>query len=118
MASTRNINKQAEYCVEQRKNTGVLGYQSYMHSQHGNSRNTAIPNAGINMGSLPREHLSYNPVDIESNLRGIGASNLVGGVFKVAPALKELPSVKFFDRTEVFVPEPLVVEGNQRPEWK
>ena len=116
MASTRNKNMKGEYCLEQNRNTNTAAYNTYPHSAYGTSSVTALPDAGVNPGKYPITQLSYNPIDIESNLRGIGGSNMVTGPVTVTPALKKLPTVAFFKRGETYIPEPLVVETTNRPQ--
>ena len=64
---------------------------------------------------MPREAFSHNSVEIESSLFGINATNLVNPQAPVQPKLKQLPEKSFFERLPMYMPEPLVVERNQRP---
>ena len=64
---------------------------------------------------MPREAFSQNSVEIESALFGINSTNLVNPQKPVVPELKYLPSVSYFEKLPNFMPEPLVVEKNQRP---
>ena len=59
--------------------------------------------------------LSQNTADIESALLGIGSTNLVESKQPVIAKVNNLPSQKFFNRLQTFVPEPLVIQKHQRP---
>jgi len=80
---------------------------------------SSFPTVGINMPTMRNGYinnvLSNNACDIESSLRGIGSSNLVNKKPKVIPQLNNLSSAKYFDRPEVYLPNPLVIEKSQRP---
>ena len=115
MASTRNINMKNEYCLEQRMNTEICKDRTYEHRR--TAYNTALPCFGINVGHMPNNVLSFNATDIESNLYGVGSTNLVKPEREFTPRLKKLPGVSFFDRPETVIPEPLVIENNQRPKY-
>ena len=83
------------------------------------SENTAFPCMGINMPMMTNGYnnglLSGNASDIESALMGIGSTNLVSPKAPVKPDLKSINSIKFFNRLETVLPEPLIVEKYQRP---
>ena len=54
-------------------------------------------------------------IEIETTLFGINSTNLVNPSVPAAPELKQLDFVPFFDRQQVILPEPLVIEADQRP---
>lgn len=113
MASTRNKNMPNEYCLFKRNNEDIVNNRLTKSRRFANK--SAIPCAGINVGHMPNEVLSHNATDIESRLYGINSTNLVQPERPLTPELKNLPSIAFFDRPKVFLPEPLVIEKNQRP---
>lgn len=115
MASTRNKNTSSDYCLEQKQNTRIFGYTEYNHSQYGHAYYNAIPTVGIIPSHMPREAFSKNSVDIESALLGINSTNLVTPQAPVVPNLIQLPEVAYFERLPFILPNPLVVENNQRP---
>lgn len=115
MASTRNINTPNDYCLQQRQFSQNMNYNLYKNSQYGEAAHNAIPQAGINMGHMPWNVLSRNPVQIESALFGINSTNLVKPQAPITAELNKLPTACFYDRVPTFMPEPLVVEKNQRP---
>tara|TARA_B100000902_G_C27262827_1_gene891791 strand:- start:199 stop:558 length:360 start_codon:yes stop_codon:yes gene_type:complete len=115
MASTRNKNTLGNYSLEQKQNTLVENYELYPNSQHGQAYANEMPAVGIAHGHMPREALSKNPVEIESMLFGINSTNLVNPQAEVKPKLKKLPERTFFERPQLIMPAPLVIENNQRP---
>lgn len=115
MASTRNRNTRNDYILEQRENSSIKTYKLFLNSQYGEAFKPALPTLGITPSHMPRNTLSYNPIDIESSLLGINSTNLVFNVKQVNPDLKSIPSVSYFDRLPMIMPKPLVVEKKQRP---
>jgi len=115
MASTRNKNTPNDYCLQQRSNIESLQYNEYKYASVGRAYENAIPCVGITPSHMPREAFSHNSVEIESSLFGINATNLVNPQAPVQPKLKQLPEKSFFERLPMYMPEPLVVERNQRP---
>jgi len=113
MASTRNKNTCGDYYLEQKQSAHILDNRVYEHRRIAYS--DALPCAGINVGSVPNTQLAKNATDIESSLYGINSTNLVKPAAPVNPNLKHLKDVSFFERPQVFVPEPLVIEKSQRP---
>ena len=115
MASTSNNNTPGNYCMQQRAYSLADRYTHYIHSPWGTAFNTALPGLTVNVGKMPYSVLSNNPIETESQLFGINSTNLVNPQKPVAPQPKNLQCVNFIDRNPVFLPEPLVIEKNQRP---
>jgi len=115
MASTRNKNTPSDYCLQQRSYSNSLNYNKYTNSQQGSAYRNALPSLGITPSHMPREAFSKNSVQIESSLFGINSSNLVNPERPTIPELIQLPEISYFDRLENIIPEPLVVQNNQRP---
>ena len=115
MASTRNINTPGDYCHQQKEIDRSRDYTMYVNSQVGQAYHTAVPCVGITPSHMPRDAFSYNPVEIETTLFGINSTNLVHPTTPATPELKQLQFVPFFDRQQVILPEPLVIEAHQRP---
>ena len=116
MASTSNKNTPSDYCLQQRAFELNEQYNTYVNSQVGMAYKPGLPCGGSAPAShMSREQLSYNPVEIESALFGIGSTNLVTPKPAVVPELKNLPNVAFFTRPQTLLPNPLVIEKNQRP---
>ena len=116
MTSTRNNNTKSDYCLQQRQFQNNLGYNMYEHSQWGTPTVTAFTAAGSAPPSLMwRTALSANPIEIESALFGIGSTNLVTPQKPVCPKLKQLPTIHFFERNKLVMPEPFILDQNERP---
>lgn len=113
MASTRNKNTCGDYYLEQKQSNHILDNRIYQNRRI--AYNDALPCAGINVGSVPNTQLAHNATDIESRLYGINSSNLVNPEKQLMPQLKSMPEVAFFERHQIFIPEPLVIENKQRP---
>ena len=113
MASTRNRNTYGDYNLEQRQSSNILNNRIFENRRI--AFNDALPDAGINVGSVPNTQLANNAVDIESRLYGINASNLINPQTKLIPELKKMPNLEFFERHQTYIPEPLVIENKQRP---
>jgi len=115
MASTRNKNTQGNYCLEQREYQSSRTYTLYENSQYGAAYNTKLPGNGLNPGQIPGNKMSHNAPDIESFLFGINSTNLVNPAPTFVPELTNLGASNVFEKSVVYIPEPLVVEKNQRP---
>ena len=115
MASTRNKNTQGNYCLEQKQYNQFTHYTMYPNSQYGCAYNTRLPGNGLLAGQIPGDKLSYNSADTESFLFGINSTNLVNPAPCFVPEIAKIDSVNMFDKKAVFMPEPLVIENNQRP---
>ena len=64
---------------------------------------------------MAAENLSSNACDIESQLFGIGSTNLVNPQKQTQPKFHDVKSLNMIDRLPMVIPEPLIVEKNQRP---
>jgi hypothetical protein len=116
MASTRNNNSLGNYQLQQKAYTVGREYIKYENSYTGRAYNAALPCIGFNPSYMPSDNFSRNPVEIESFLLGINSTNLVEpDKAKIQPDLKQLPTFSYFDRLEMIMPKPLVVENKQRP---
>ncbi len=115
MSSTRNKNTPNDYCLQQDIYGNSLKYNEYKYASTGRAYDNAIPCVGITPSHMPREAFSHNSVEIESSLFGINSTNLVNPQAPIHPQLKQLPEKSFFERLPMYMPEPLVVERNQRP---
>lgn len=115
MASTRNKNTPGNYCLEQREFSQSSNYTLYPNSQYGAAYDTRFAGNGLNPAQIPWNKLSYNAPDIESFLFGINSTNLVNPAPIFVPDLKRLNSVNVFQKGSVLIPEPLVIQKDQRP---
>ena len=115
MASTRNKNTPGNYCLEQKQYTHSRTYTLYPNSQYGAAYDTKLPGNGLNPGQIPGNKMSYNAPDIESFLFGINSTNLVNPAPCFTPEIAKLASANVYEQKPTYIPEPLVIEKNQRP---
>lgn len=116
MASTRNKNSKNDYKIEQQSYQDGTKYNLYEHSQHGRPEQTMLPDFGLNTTKMCRFQLNGNSVNIESQLMGIGMTNLVEPKSEMSASNIYIPhgSIHTFDNYTI-MPEPLVMEKGQRP---
>lgn len=115
MASTRNKNTPINYNLEQRQYQQSNLYTLYPNSQYGAAYNTRLPGNGLLPAQIPWNKLSYNAADTESFLFGINSTNLVNPAPCFVPEITKLDSTNIFEKGATFMPEPLVIEKDQRP---
>ena len=113
MSSTRNKNMPGDYTLEQSANRLGCKYSTYESA--GKPVETHYAGDGLLTGRIPASNLAFNACDIESQLFGIGSTNLVNPKKDVRPDIKPVQSLNMIDKLPIFIPEPLVVEKNQRP---
>ena len=116
MASTRNKNSTNDYIIQQKSYKDGTSYNLYEYSQHGKPETTMLPDFGLNSARMSRFELASNSVNIESQLFGIGSTNLVNPKPVIQPSIINVShgSIHTFDNFTI-MPEPLVMEKNQRP---
>jgi hypothetical protein len=117
MASTRNKNTLGDYNLEQSEFKHSEKYKLYSNSQYGSAYHTNLPGNGLLPGQIDCRNLSNNYSDIESFLFGINSTNLVNPVGPLVPDLKHLKTVNIYKKPIIYLPEPLIVERNQRPSF-
>jgi len=115
MASTRNKNTQGNYQLEQIALEQERNYFVYQHGASGCPTKTMFAGDGILMGRMAPMQLSGNFIDIETELLGVGSTNLVTPLSKVHPEIRNLDTLAMVQRPEVIMPHTLVTEPFQRP---
>ena len=115
MASTRNKNTLGNYCLEEREYKQSRVYTLYPNSQYGAAYDTRLPGTGLLPAQIPANKMSHNAPDIESFLFGINSTNLVNPSPIFVPEFKVLSWSNVFKKDPTYIPEPLVIEANQRP---
>lgn len=113
MASTRNKNTNGDYILEQRQNLYIDEYNRYIESVR--PKTTYFAGDGLIMGRIAPTNLSFNSIDIESQLYGIGSTNLVESKSRVHLDAKNPKSLNIMNRLTTYVPPDFAVEGGQRP---
>ena len=112
MASTRNKNTPGNYNAEQWSLNEQINYNTYKN--YGVPQASYFPGDGLLQGRIAPENLSNNSCDIESQLFGIGSTNLVKPLPSVVPEIKPLQSLAVMDKTPLIIPGDLIVQGEQR----
>lgn len=102
MAATRNRNTPGDYRSETQAAHQWFDRQLYAHSAQGAPSQTYLAGNGLIQGRMrgPGDALSHNPVEIESMLFGIRATDLTLAepAAPVKPELKSIPSMDLFSR--------------------
>ncbi len=115
MASLKN--SPGMYALEQKDNKNHQGYLMNILPQIPYTNRYA--GFGTNVGMMKSGYyhniLSNNTANIESNLFNIREFDLTTSKTEFKPSLNTLKEQTFFSKNNVFVPEPLVVQKNQRP---
>jgi len=117
MSSTSLKNSSGLYCLEQR---GHKEKQALMFDKNFKVPTfSKLPVLGFNPSNMRtgiyHNILSNNPIDIESELRGIQQANLVKPKARVLPSINRLGEQSYFDRPCLLIPDPIIIEKNQRP---
>jgi hypothetical protein len=112
MSSTQNKNTYDDYQVKKKESVKHVDYMLF--DGFSKNENPALFVRGSNT-SMYASHLSYNPIDIESTLRGIRSTNLEGPSFKATPQLKHLPEIEYFKTDPTFIPQPYYHSTQERP---
>ena len=117
MSSTNLKNACGMYKLQQDINKNIDSQKLYKGQSV--PRHSKFASLGINsrtgIGGYYNNILSNNTTDIESQLYGIGSSNLVEKKVPVMPQLNKLDAAVFFDpKIPLYVPDPLVVKKGQR----
>jgi len=112
MASTRNKNTTGNYNAEQWSLNEQINYNTYKN--YGVPQSSYLPGDGLLQGRIASENLSNNACDIESQLFGIGSTNLVKPLPTVVPEIKPLQSLAVMNKTPLIIPGDLMVQGEQR----
>jgi hypothetical protein len=116
MSSTRNKNSQINYNLEKSDKEKLLNETFYIHSSSGRPVSDCIPALGYIPSHISRDALANNSIDIETQLRGIGSTNLESPCPVVIPSIRTIEFKDFFDRPQsIIMPYPLVYENSQRP---
>ena len=114
MASTRDINSKGNYTLEQEQLKNTRNNITYYNAPNGHAAEPAYAES-YRQGYMPADNFSFNSIDIESSLFGIGSSNLVNPKEQTVPQFKVLPTVSFFKKPDIVKAPSLLPLLNQRP---
>lgn len=112
MSSTRNKNTKEDYNLEKNKNGRYNDYQDYKYSRK--NYDPKCPGFGFTPTQIPGKDLSYNYVNIESQLWGIGANDLENPRPVEKPDFKNMNEWNITEKEEVIMPSPITLYKNQR----
>tara|TARA_Y100000816_G_C26103866_1_gene585876 strand:+ start:1912 stop:2280 length:369 start_codon:yes stop_codon:yes gene_type:complete len=119
MSSTRNRNSISDYKAYENRNENIINYKMYENSQYGKTNNFLnrfkLPESTQPTRIMHPNNFSNNPIDIESQLRGINSTNLVGKSFNINPDLRKIDSYKLYERVPLMMPKQITNEQYQRP---
>lgn len=115
MASTRSKNTPGDYVLEQTQIENIARYHAYENSYAGEAVDPKLPGDGLLSGRMVATNFSFNSCDIESQLFGIGSTNLVTPKSEILLDKKEVKSLDVIDKQPVFIPDAFVLEKGQRP---
>jgi hypothetical protein len=115
MASTRNKNTTGNFVAERSINNNTVDYFTNNSYSFGTPLTTYYPGDGLLHGRVASENLAHNNIDIETQLFGIGSTNLVKPKINQYPELKPIQSLSIIDRIPIIIPEPLIIHKDQRP---
>jgi hypothetical protein len=115
MASTRSRNTPGNYASEQKINNHHSDYFSFEKSAfYGTVPNTYFPGQGLIGMKTTGINLASNSADIESQLFGIGSTNLAEPRGYIAPDVYQLKSLNVAYKAPVIVPVKFEPTPNQR----
>jgi len=115
MASTRSRNTPGNYASEQQINNLQNDYYSFEKSGfYGTVPATYFPGQGLIGMKTAGLNLASNSADIESQLFGIGSTNLVEHRPSVAPDVYQLKSLNVAYKAPVILPVQFAPTPNQR----
>ena len=117
MSSTRNKNTPENYSLEQRQIGAVAAYSAYANSAYGDPTTIQFAGNGLLMGRMPAIQLSNNSCDIETQLFGIGSTNLVTPKSNVVLEPRDVKSLNVADRLTTYIPDALTIDAGQRPQY-
>ena len=118
MASTHLKNTRGHYNITSKQYNDI--FKTKLDEDVGIQTQPCFADLGILSGVMSSGYnhniLSNNTADIESNLFGIGSTNLAENTSnKVTPRINKLDKCSFFPLNKVYLPNPLVIEKYQRP---
>ena len=115
MSSTSSRNTPGNYQLEQRIFTDYFKLVTYENGAQGPPISRNLPGDGLLAGKIFTRDLAVNYTDIESSLFGIGSTNLETPLPPLVPNINQIPSLNIRDKIPIIVPEPLMIQPNQRP---
>lgn len=114
MASTRNKNTKTDYQLEKRNNQWLIEYNTSLLQV--DQPYCYVGDGLVSGGRVDASKLSHNAVDIESSLRGYDTNDLEHEQPRIQPQLRScIKSLHMYKKPVTYMPDPLIIEANQRP---
>ena len=118
MTSTSIKNTPGDYELEQKEYQKKIDYMHYIHAAGGTAYTRNFAGNGLLAPKMNPLDLDRNYIDVESQLLGIGTTNLVKPLPTVYPNHYNYPSLNIIDKTPMIVPEPITYLQNQRANYR
>lgn len=113
MASTRNKNSPGNYSLESQGKREQAQYK--VNEIYSVPEQTNFFGDGLLPGRVGPAKLSSNYCDIESDLKGIGSTNLVQSKAPTEPDIFQLKSLNMIDRVPLIMPKSYQHSNVERP---
>lgn len=114
MTSTRIRNSPGNYELEQHAYQRQFDLITYKNGAYGQAVTKNLPGNGLLAAKMNSIDMAENYVDIESQLLGIGSTNLVKPLSPIIPNIYNFNSLNIFDKTPMVIPDPMFRIYNQR----
>jgi len=118
MASTSIKNTPGNYELEQNAYQKQLDYMNYKHAPGGQAYTKNFAGNGLLAPKMNPVDIAENYIEIESQLLGIGSTNLVKPLPTVSPNNFNYPTLNIIDKTPMIVPAPMYYLQNQRANYR
>lgn len=114
MASTSNKNTPGDYAMEQAMNQSVVDYETYQG--HIMTETTYLPGRGLTPARFPMQVATPDVWDIESELRGIGSTNLVTPktTTLLPPQKSDMKTLNVIEGRSIILPRPIQIPNDAR----
>jgi hypothetical protein len=118
MSSTSSRNTPGNYQIEQHTFTRYFGLVTADNGAQGRPTTVNLPGNGLLIGKMHSRDLAANYTDIETQLFGIGSTNLVQPQAYMPPQINTISSLNIASRIPTLIPDALVVEPHHRVNYR
>lgn len=118
MSSTSSRNTPGNYEIEQHTFHRYFGLVTNINGAQGQPTTVNLPGNGLLTGKMYSRDLANNYTDIETQLFGIGSTNLVQAQAPILPELKTLSSLNISNRIPMIIPDPIVLDPHRRVDFR
>lgn len=117
MANTRNSETVGNFALKESGRTNQFNYKLYKNSGNGEASKTRLPGNGFMGARIGGTSLAGNSVDIESFLFGVGSNAVIKTPDTLIPEPKSVGTVDNYKNPFIYMPDPLIVDRQQRPNF-